>query len=91
MDIAASWSQAGGVCRRAAVGLWWVAVDREDWPQDGEYRKLIDAKWVESWGDRRRELVFMGIGMDREAIETLLEACLLNADEMAQGPAAWNS
>ncbi len=69
----------------------WVAVERENWPQDEEYRKLIDAKWVELWGNRRQELVFIGIGMDREAIEMSLEACLLNTVEMAQGPTAWSS
>jgi len=91
MDFAGSWSQAGGVCRHAAAGLWWVAVDHADWPKDDEYRKLIDAKWVEPWGDRRQELVFIGIGMDREAIGKSLEACLLSDAEMAQGPAAWCS
>ena len=89
MDFAASWSQAGGVCRHAAAGLWWAAVDRGQWPNDPEYRKLISQKWVEGFGDRRQELVFIGIGMDEPAIRAALDRCLLDDDEMAQGEDHW--
>lgn len=89
MDFAASWSQAGGVCRHAAAGLWWAAVDRGQWPNDPEYRKLISQKWVEGFGDRRQELVFIGIGMDEQAIRAALDSCLLDDDEMAQGEGHW--
>ena len=32
--------------------------------------------WDDTYGDRMQKLVFIGQKMDREAIETLLDACL---------------
>jgi G3E family GTPase len=89
MDFAGSWSQAGGVCRHSAAGLWWAAVERKDWPKDPEYIKLIDQKLVGDFGDRRQELVFIGIGMDQSGICRLLDACLLTDAEMGAGERAW--
>jgi G3E family GTPase len=89
MDFAGSWSQAGGVCRHSAAGLWWAAVDRKDWPKDPEYLKLIDQKWVRDFGDRRQELVFIGIGMDQIGIRQLLDDCLLTDAEMTAGESEW--
>ena len=36
------------------------------------------------WGDRRQELVMIGVNMDVPAMTSLLESCLLTDDEMAQ-------
>jgi len=33
------------------------------------------ARWVEPSGDRRVELVFIGVGLDEAAMRTGLEAC----------------
>jgi uncharacterized protein (DUF736 family) len=41
-------------------------------------------------GDRRQELVFIGIDMDEPALRARLDACLLDAEEEAAGPAAWS-
>eukprot|EP00752_Nemacystus_decipiens_P004327 g3952.t1 len=38
---------------------------------------------------RRTELVFIGLGMDDDALKAELERCLLTEEEMAGGPAAW--
>ena len=34
------------------------------------------------WGDRRQEIVFIGIGMKEDKIEELLDTCLLSDQEM---------
>jgi len=36
------------------------------------------------WGDRRQELVFIGVDMVEEEITALFDACLLNDHEMLQ-------
>ncbi len=89
MDFAGSWSQAGGAYRHGAAGLWWSAVDEHDWPQSPEDRVRIRQVFEDDFGDRRQELVFIGIGMDEAAIRAGLDACLLNAAELALGAEAW--
>ncbi|MBY0239846.1 MAG: zinc metallochaperone GTPase ZigA [Burkholderiaceae bacterium] len=89
MAHAGEWSQAGGVCRHQGAGLWWGAVDGADWPDDDESRGRILADSVEPYGDRRQELVLIGIGMDRQAISARLDHCLLDDAEMALGAAGW--
>ena len=86
---AASWSQAGGVCRHGLAGKWWAAVPPEEWPQDTESVGFIMAQWDEHVGDARQELVLIGIDMDEAALRAQLDACLLTTEEMASGPAGW--
>jgi G3E family GTPase len=86
---AGSWSQAGGMARYGAAGLFWKAVPKEQWPDDPEYLKAIDEQWVEPFGDMRQELVFIGQGLDKESIIEYLDDCLLSEDEVMQGKDAW--
>ncbi|MEW5965518.1 MAG: zinc metallochaperone GTPase ZigA [Pseudomonadota bacterium] len=88
-EFAGSWSQAGGACRHGAAGYWWDAVPQEHWPQDDAYRTQIAAKSQGEWGDRRQELVFIGMGMNETDIRAKLDACLLTDAEMALGRARW--
>jgi hypothetical protein len=41
------------------------------------------------YGDRRQEIVFIGIDMDRSRIEAALGECLLRDGEWSQGSLAW--
>ncbi|TWG82259.1 G3E family GTPase [Cupriavidus gilardii J11] len=94
MDVVGSWSQAGGVCRHGGAGAWWAAIDPAQWPDDAD---TLDAIRADSeidgepapFGDRRQELVLIGQGMDRPALEAALDSCLLTDAEMAAGPAQW--
>lgn len=89
MDVAGFWSQAGGAARIEAGGVWMAAVPQDDWPDDPIECAEILQQWETPFGDRRQELVFIGIKMNRDRIVHALEACLLTDEEMARGPAEW--
>jgi G3E family GTPase len=89
MDVAGFWSQAGGAARIEAGGLWTAAIPQDDWPDDPVERAEILQQWEAPFGDRRQELVFIGIKMNRERIVHALDACLLTDEEMTLGPAKW--
>ena len=89
--FAGSWSQAGGIARYGAAGLFWYAVPRDQWPQDPEYLKAIEEQWVEPFGDMRQELVFIGQGLDKQDIIARLDSCLLTEDELLQGKEGWKA
>lgn len=87
-DAAGLWSQAGGSFRLDPAGVWWAArPDRT--PEDEETRAWLQANWQEPYGDRRQELVLIGVDWDKSMQVAMLETCLLNDEEMAAGPAAW--
>lgn len=71
-------SQAGPLVRTEALGYWWAAVQKKNWPDDENSIARIKKGWHEQWGDRRQELVFIGTKeMNPEAIKAELDACLL--------------
>ncbi|MFC3122614.1 zinc metallochaperone GTPase ZigA [Agaribacter flavus] len=88
-QLAGSWSQAGGMARYGAAGLFWKAVPKEQWPDDPEYLTAIEAQWVEPFGDMRQELVFIGQGLDKHDIIQRLNACLLSEEEVLLGSQVW--
>lgn len=66
-----------GVQRRCEpMGLWWAAVPRADWPSHEQFRQHMEGWWDSAWGDRRQELVFIGVGMDEAGIRASLDGCL---------------
>ena len=74
-------------------GMWWASVAEEEWPLDEkerrEIRKDFDAS-ADGLGDRRQEVVFIGVRMDKAAITALLDACLLTDTEMDSYKQHWN-
>jgi G3E family GTPase len=73
----AEFSLAGAISSVVPLGGWWAAVPRERWPDHAQALEKMRQHWVEPWGDRRQELVFIGAGMDRAAITAALDACLI--------------
>jgi G3E family GTPase len=93
-DVAGSLSQAGGVCRHGPAGMWWAAQPRDEWPEDEELAAEIAADWHgaaedATIGDRRQELVLIGVALDAERWRAKLDACLLTDAEYALGPQGW--
>ncbi len=91
MDVTGLWSQAGGSASCEAAGVWYATLPPDEWPADAAMQAQIRADWSEPWGDRRQELVFIGVELDEAALRSRLEAALLTEAEMALGPARWAS
>jgi len=83
------WSQAGSSLQINPAGYWFAAIGKDNWPDDPETRKWIDELWDEEVGDCRQEIVFIGVEMDRQRIETALDGALLTSEEIAMGPQQW--
>lgn len=83
----AEFSLAGALSSVAPLGGWWAAIPRERWPDHPEAQAKMRENWVEPWGDRRQELVFIGAGMDQATLTAALDACLMAADAFT--PDAW--
>jgi G3E family GTPase len=88
-DIAFVWSLAGGLSRLEGAGYWWAATSRDEWPDDPELINDAKENWIEPWGDRRQEVVFIGMGIEQERLISALDDCLLNDEELAAGPEVW--
>jgi G3E family GTPase len=69
----------------------WLAVEEFSEVHDEDTREYIGRVWEPEFGDRRQEIVFIGIEMDQEAIESDLGFALLTDSEMAVGPEAWSA
>lgn len=67
----------------------WLAAGPQDEEHDEETREYIGKVWEPQYGDRRQEIVFIGIGIDRSVMEQQLNVALLTDEEMAAGPEAW--
>jgi G3E family GTPase len=82
-----NYSRAGNTATHEPVGRWWAAAPKSRWPAPGTAeRKNIDARWKEPYGDRLNEVVFIGCGLDRAAIEQAWKAMHLNYTEARRGP-----
>jgi G3E family GTPase len=89
MNEVGSWSQAGGVCNHERAGFWWASAPQDAWPVTPEAHAEIQKNWEEPFGDRRQELVLIGMDMDEAALRSRFDDCLLTDEEMRLGPAGW--
>ncbi|MGR3469142.1 MAG: GTP-binding protein [Shimia sp.] len=74
-DWVAEFSLAGALSSVKPLGNWWATVPADRRP-DHPY---ITDNWVEPWGDRRQEIVFIGAGIDWPALKAKLDAALVPA------------
>ena len=88
------WSHAGAHFEMQLLGRWWATLPRARWPP--EQVAEIEADFGGgAGGDRRQEIVFIGVAFDaprRAALVAALDACMLTDDEMEQcvfSPARW--
>lgn len=74
----AEFSLAGAVSSVTPLGGWWASVPRERWPTHPDALAEAARHWQEPWGDRRQEIVFIGAGMNRDALTEALDAALVD-------------
>ena len=87
-DFVGELSQAGALVRTMRRGRWWASVPQERWPDSEEWQRAMAPYFDPVWGDRRQELVFIGMDpMDEIAMRRELDACLVPARQFT--PAAW--
>ena len=92
MDFVGQISIAGKLAEISPAGKWWAAVEKNQWDfEDQEMFDFVKENWQEPYGDRRQELVFIGTGIDKDAITKRIESCLLTDDEFKQGPDVWKT
>jgi len=84
------WSLAGAVhsFTTRADDRWLCATDPVEWPETLTLAQL-QANWTPVWGDRRQEVVLIGVQMDQAAVERALDACLLTGAELEGMPGEW--
>ena len=75
-------SLAGGVVRWETLSVWWAARIQAGRARMEDRPPSVVAHWAEPHGDRRQEIVLIGVGLDEAALRASLDACL------ATGPQA---
>ncbi|WP_438883757.1 GTP-binding protein, partial [Bacillus cereus group sp. Bce006] len=73
------------------AGLFWKAIPQEQWPTNKDDLAAIEEHWLEPFGDRRQELVFIGQGLDKVAMTKALDECLLNEEAVFAGETFWQT
>ncbi len=88
-DFVGEVSQAGAFVRHQGIGKWLAGVAKENWPDSPDIKEAITKYWNEDYGDRRQEIVFIGLKdeMHKQEITKQLDACL--ATNYLENPAAW--
>ncbi len=70
-------SVGGGAVRYDFLSYWWAAMVESGKVRMEDRPPAIRASWDEPNGDRRQELVFIGVRLDEQAARVALEACLV--------------
>lgn len=90
MDMTGLWSQAGQTIVVEPAGVWYAALPRDEWPDDEETLSWINSHWRNPHGDRRQEIVMIGLDLDAELITKRLDQCLVTDEEMRFDQRFWS-
>lgn len=68
-------SIAGKIMRADYLCDWWFTQIERGEAKVEDIPELVRSSWIPEYGDRRQELIFIGIDLDREFIQNSLIAC----------------
>ena len=68
-------SVAGETLRIDFLNYWWAAMIENGRAQRENLPPALEKIWIEPFGDRRQELVFIGVDLDERAISEALDKC----------------
>lgn len=77
-------SQAGSSVTLQGAGEWVATYSEEEQQEQFKEDPSLLENWHPIYGDRKNELVFIGIHMDEEEIRNDLKKCLLTQEELEQ-------
>lgn len=88
-DFVGEISQAGALVRTGKRGRWWSSVPKQYWPAEPEWQRAMEPYFHKVWGDRRQEIVFIGVDpMQEDALIDELDQCLLEEEDFV--PERWS-
>jgi len=76
-------SVAGDVSRCDFIGDWWATRFEKGQVKKEQFPEEVVRSWEEPFGDRRQEIVFIGIGMNEDKIRTALDECQLESKDFS--------
>ena len=83
-DTAMYWSHAGRHFGISTAGKWWATLPNEQMKEyfeddTNEYDRIMEEDFQKDskWGDRRQEIVFIGININEAEITKALDNCLI--------------
>ena len=75
-DVCYLFEQAGKQVKLQNVGQWYATMPAAELEAMKKRDPNLRRDWDDTYGDRMQKLVFIGQHLDKEAITTLLDACL---------------
>jgi G3E family GTPase len=76
-DVCYLFEQAGKQVKLQNIGQWYATMPAAELEMMKQRDPNLLRDWDETYGDRMQKLVFIGQHLDKEAITTLLDACLV--------------
>ncbi|WP_195819401.1 CobW family GTP-binding protein [Roseobacter sp. MH60115] len=73
----AEFSLAGSLSSIKPIGIWWAPIRQDPWPDHASAHDCMQQHWVEPWGDRRLELMFIESEIDWLGLNAKLDICLI--------------
>ena len=87
-NVTAEFHLSGNTWESNIMGMWFAAVPPEERDLDPEFEAELKKLWHPEYGDRRQEVVVIGIDMDEAALREGFAAALMTEEEL-RDPSTW--